>query len=67
LISSLRARAEARLVDQVVASYHRARRSGELFDTLYDIFLHKSPEIPPMDLPRSWSKNGARPCGRESR
>jgi hemoglobin-like flavoprotein len=34
--------------DQVVASYHRARESGQLFDTFYDIFLGKSPEIPPM-------------------
>jgi hemoglobin-like flavoprotein len=33
---------------QVVASYHRARRSGELFDTFYKLFLSKSPEIPPM-------------------
>ena len=34
--------------NQVVASYHRARQSGELFDTLYQVFLGKSPEIPPM-------------------
>jgi hemoglobin-like flavoprotein len=34
--------------DQVVASYHRARRSGKLFDTFYQLFLAKSPEIPPM-------------------
>ena len=34
--------------NQVVASYHRARQSGDLFDTLYQIFLGKSPEIPPM-------------------
>jgi hemoglobin-like flavoprotein len=34
--------------DQVIASYHRARQSGELFDTFYQIFLAKSPEIPPM-------------------
>jgi len=34
--------------DQVVASYHRARQSGELFDTFYRLFLGKSPEIPPM-------------------
>jgi hemoglobin-like flavoprotein len=34
--------------DSVVASYHRARQSGQLFDTFYDLFLHKSPEIPPM-------------------
>ena len=34
--------------DQVIASYHRARDSGELFDTFYVIFLAKSPEIPPM-------------------
>jgi hemoglobin-like flavoprotein len=34
--------------NQVVASYHRARQSGELFDTFYRILLSKSPEIPPM-------------------
>jgi len=34
-------------VSEVVASYHRARGSGELFDTFYDLFLAKSPEIPP--------------------
>jgi hemoglobin-like flavoprotein len=34
--------------DQVVASYHRARSSGQFFDTFYDLFLAKSPEIPPM-------------------
>jgi hemoglobin-like flavoprotein len=34
--------------DQVIASYHRARRSGELFDTFYRLFLAKSPDIPPM-------------------
>ena len=34
--------------DQVVASYHRARQSGELFDTFYQLFLAKSPEIPLM-------------------
>ena len=34
--------------DQVVASYHRARQSGQFFDTFYDLFLDKSPEIPPM-------------------
>jgi hemoglobin-like flavoprotein len=34
--------------DQVVASYHRARESGKLFDTFYDLFLRKSPEIPPL-------------------
>ena len=35
-------------LDQVIASYHRGRHSGELFDTFYDLFLRKSPEIPPM-------------------
>ena len=35
-------------LDQVIASYHRARRSSELFDTFYDLFLRKAPEIPPM-------------------
>jgi hemoglobin-like flavoprotein len=34
--------------NQVVASYHRARQTGELFDTFYNLFLGKSPEIPPM-------------------
>src|SRR5262245_932860 len=33
---------------QVVASYHRARTTGQLFDTFYELFLAKSPEIPPM-------------------
>jgi hemoglobin-like flavoprotein len=35
-------------LEQVIASYHRARRSNELFDTFYDLFLRKAPEIPPM-------------------
>jgi hemoglobin-like flavoprotein len=35
-------------IEPVIASYHRARQSGLLFDTFYDIFLGKSPEIPPM-------------------
>jgi hemoglobin-like flavoprotein len=34
--------------DQVTASYQRARQSGQLFDTFYNLFLRKSPEIPPM-------------------
>ena len=34
--------------DQVVASYHRARQSGGLFDTFYELLLRKSPEFPPM-------------------
>jgi hemoglobin-like flavoprotein len=34
--------------NQVIASYHRAVRSGKLFDTFYNLFLAKSPEIPPM-------------------
>ena len=34
--------------DQVVASYHCARQSGGLFDTFYDLFLAKSPDIPPL-------------------
>jgi hemoglobin-like flavoprotein len=34
--------------DEVIASYHRARESGHLFDTFYQLFLAKSPEIPPM-------------------
>jgi hemoglobin-like flavoprotein len=35
-------------LDAVIESYHRARESGQLFDTFYDLFLRKSPEIPPM-------------------
>jgi hemoglobin-like flavoprotein len=35
-------------IEQVIASYHRARRSNELFDTFYELFLRKSPEIPTM-------------------
>lgn len=31
--------------DQVIASYHRCRQSSGFFDTFYDIFLAKSPEI----------------------
>jgi truncated hemoglobin YjbI len=34
--------------EQVFASYHRARETGQLFDTFYDLLLRKSPEIPPM-------------------
>jgi hemoglobin-like flavoprotein len=34
--------------DEVVASYHRARETGQLFDTFYRLFLGKSPEIPGM-------------------
>ena len=34
--------------DEVVASYHRARHTGLLFDTFYRRFLEKSPEIPGM-------------------
>jgi hemoglobin-like flavoprotein len=34
--------------EQVVGSYHRARQSGQLFDTFYQVFLGKSPEIAPM-------------------
>jgi hemoglobin-like flavoprotein len=34
--------------DQVVASYHRARESGQLFDTFYHLLLGKSADIPPM-------------------
>ena len=34
--------------NQVIASYHRARESGQLFDTFYHLFLGKSSEIPPM-------------------
>lgn len=31
--------------DDVVASYHRCRQSGAFFDSLYELFLGKSPEI----------------------
>lgn len=34
--------------DRVVASYHRAREMGELFDTFYRLFLGKAPELPTM-------------------
>jgi truncated hemoglobin YjbI len=34
--------------EQVSASYHRARETGQLFDTFYGLFLKKSPDIPPM-------------------
>jgi truncated hemoglobin YjbI len=34
--------------EQVIASYQRARKTGQLFDTFYDLFLRKSPEIPPL-------------------
>jgi hemoglobin-like flavoprotein len=34
--------------EQVIASYHRARESGAFFDTFYNLFLSKSPEIRPM-------------------
>lgn len=30
---------------EVIASYHRGRASGQLFDTFYDILLAKSPQI----------------------
>jgi hemoglobin-like flavoprotein len=33
------------IYDNVVASYHRCRQSGALFDTFYEIFLRKSPDI----------------------
>ena len=33
------------IFDQVIASYHRCRQSGEFFDTFYEVFLRKSPEI----------------------
>jgi hemoglobin-like flavoprotein len=34
--------------DLVIASYQRARKTGELFDTFYRLFLRKAPDIPPM-------------------
>lgn len=33
--------------EQVLASYHRCETAGGLFDSLYDIFFAKSPEIAP--------------------
>ncbi|MGD9645169.1 MAG: globin [Pirellulales bacterium] len=33
------------IFEQVVDSYHRCRHTGEFFDTFYEIFLGKSPEI----------------------
>ena len=33
------------IYDQIVASFHRCRQSGEMADTFYEIFLRKSPEI----------------------
>ncbi|MBL9082677.1 MAG: globin [Planctomycetales bacterium] len=33
------------IYDEVVASYHRCRRNAAFFDTFYEIFLAKSPEI----------------------
>ena len=32
----------------VVASYHRARETGQLFDTFYNLFLAKAPDVRPM-------------------
>lgn len=34
--------------NQVLASYQRARQADEFFDTFYELFLRKSPEIPRM-------------------
>ena len=33
--------------EQVLASYHRCETAGGLFDSFYDIFFAKSPQIPP--------------------
>lgn len=33
--------------DEVLESYHRCERSPGFFDTFYEIFFAKSPEIPP--------------------
>ena len=33
--------------EKVLASYHRCEDSGGFFDTFYEIFFAKSPEIPP--------------------
>jgi len=35
-------------LSKVINSFHRARHSGGLFTTFYEIFLQKSPEIEPL-------------------
>lgn len=37
---------EQDVIEAVLASYHRCEKSGGLFDTFYDLFFAKSPEIP---------------------
>ncbi len=39
---------EALGYQQALASYHRCEAAGGLFDSFYEIFFAKSPEIPPM-------------------
>ena len=34
--------------DQIIASYHGARETGQLFDTFYLLFLAKSLAVRPM-------------------
>jgi hemoglobin-like flavoprotein len=34
--------------EAVLASYHRCEAAGGLFDSFYEIFFAKSPEIPPL-------------------
>ena len=38
---------EALAHEPVLASYHRCEAAGGLFDSFYDIFFAKSPQIPP--------------------
>ncbi len=40
--------AEALGYQQALASYHRCETAGDLFDSFYEIFFAKSPEISPM-------------------
>lgn len=42
--------------DEVIASFHRAHRGGGLFDTFYDLFLAKSPDIPSMFAATDFSR-----------
>ncbi len=35
-------------LNQVIQSFHRARRNGDLFTTFYEKFFASSPEIPPL-------------------
>ena len=58
--------------EAVRVSYHRCEESGDLFDTFYDIFFTKSPEISPkfadteMEKQKA-SRDGANSTGRQLR